>query len=240
MDLKIRDDESYYIYAGSKIHVQISDTQSAIPCTAGFPVIKPNGIKGILTGGHCVFENTDPDVYTEIEGQLQDIGDVTKVAVGDKDGNEYAFIELHTWAWGDPTACVPKLDRNGILRFVPIDSIYTPKLGERVCGFGSFNGYICGKIVAVNQTAEFSRSRGLPNYVAKGLNKVDTGSKVFSGGDSGGPVYTSEGLIRAHPVGHVVGGGKKDGKGVLFYMPIEKTLKALGNYKIITADSCPE
>ncbi|CAG8840517.1 32971_t:CDS:2, partial [Gigaspora margarita] len=139
MDLKIRDDESYYIYAG---------------------IIKPNGIKGILTAGHCVFENTDPDVFTEIQGQLQDIGDALKVAVGDK-------------------KC-----------------------------FGSVNGYICGKIIAVNQTAEFARSQGLPSYVAKGLNKVDTGSKVFGRGDSGGPVYTSEGLSRAHPAGH----GKKDGK----------------------------
>ncbi|RIB28167.1 hypothetical protein C2G38_2028746 [Gigaspora rosea] len=112
-------------------------------------------------------------------------------------------------------------------------------LGEEVCGFGSSNGYVCGKIVAVDQTAEFTRRRGYPNFVAKGLNKIDTGLMSFRGGDSGGPIFTSEGLTRAHPVGHVVGGGKQDGKNVTFYMPIETTLKALGDYKIITADSCP-
>ncbi|CAG8783820.1 4921_t:CDS:2, partial [Gigaspora rosea] len=204
MNLKIREDKSYYIYAGKRIHIQVSDTQSKARCTAGFPVIKPNGRKGMLTAGHCVYENTDPDVYTKINGTLEDIGDVTKVAVGDEEGNEYALIELHTWEWGDPTACVPKLDRNGILQFAPINSTYSPKQGEEVCGFGSFNGYVCGKIVEVDQTAEFTRR-----------------------GDSGGPIFTSEGLARAHPVGHEVGGGKQDGKNVSFYMPIETTLKAL-------------
>ncbi|CAG8730770.1 43556_t:CDS:2 [Gigaspora margarita] len=194
MDSKNKVGRPNYIYAGSRIYVQISNTQSSFSCTAGFPVIKPNGIKGILTAGHCVYKNNDPDVYTIVDGKLEDIGDATKVAVGDRDGNEYAFIELHTWIWGDPTACAVKPDRNGILQFVPITSLYTPKLGERVCGFGSFNGYICGKIVAVDVTAEFTRSEGLPNYVAKSLYKVDTGKKGFGEGDSGGPIFTSEGL----------------------------------------------
>ncbi|KAF0507917.1 hypothetical protein F8M41_018873 [Gigaspora margarita] len=186
MDLKIRDDKPYYIYAGIRIHIQISDTQQKSRCTAGFPVIKPNGMIGILTVGHCVYENNDPDVYTKINETLEVIGDVSKVAVGDVDG-------------------------------------------EEVCGFGSFNGYICGKIVAVDQTAEFTRRRGRPNFVVKGLNKIETELKHFGGEDSGGPIFTSEGLVRAHPVGHVVGGGKQDGKTVLFYMPIETTLEALGN-----------
>ncbi|KAF0545526.1 serine protease [Gigaspora margarita] len=238
MDSKNKVGRPYYIYAGSRIYVQISNTQNSFSCTAGFPVIKPNGIKGILTAGHCVYKNNDPDVYTMVDGKLEDIGDATKVAVGDRDGNEYAFIELHTWIWGDPTACAVKPDRNGILQFVPITSLYTPKLGERVCGFGSFNGYICGKIVAVDVTAEFARSEGLPNYVAKSLYKVDTGKKGFGEGDSGGPIFTSEGLVRAHAVGHIVGGDKYNGRNILYYMPIKKTLKALGDYKIIMADSC--
>ncbi|RIB04767.1 hypothetical protein C2G38_2221443 [Gigaspora rosea] len=232
-------EQSNYIYAGKRIYVENTATGAGFPCTAGFPVIKPNGIKGILTAGHCVERNNDPNVYTTINNTLEIIGDVEIVAKGDRDGNEYAFIELYTWIYGDPTACTVKADRNGILRFVPINSIYIPKLGERVCSFGSFNGYICGKIIEVNATAEFNLEGG-KSFVAKGLHKIDTWNKTGGGGDSGGPVYISQGLVRAQAVGHIVGGGKQGRRNVLYYMPIKKTLDALGGYNIITAESCPD
>ncbi|CAG8571526.1 23969_t:CDS:1, partial [Racocetra persica] len=234
MNSKITDEKSIYVYAGSIIRV---GSPNGARCTTNFPVIKPNGIIGILTAGHCAYANIDFNVYIRVKGKFEEIGDIPNMAVGDEDGNDYAFIELYTWIYGDPKACVLKPDRNGILQLVPITSIYSPNLGEYVCGFGAVNSYVCGEIVEINVAVKFWPERGSGPILVSGLNKIKTEkSKFFNKGDSGGPIITSEALAKAHAVGYIVGGIKEFG--VAYYMPIEKSLKAMGGYSLIITDSC--
>ncbi|CAG8465693.1 11096_t:CDS:2, partial [Paraglomus occultum] len=78
--------------------------------------------------------------------------------------------------------------------FYPVIGLGVVELGEEVCAFGSFNGYLCGKLVETGSSLEISQENA--NYTFAGMNKVDLGEGhgFDSERDLGGPVYVTSNI----------------------------------------------
>jgi len=98
---------------GDLIYVGVSGNEVQ-ECTASF-VVKQAGKKlGMLTAGHCVADanrKRTSNVYkgTQHEGEYKLIGSITNPMIGDKDGNEFAFISTNPDVV--PMPCITVVDK---------------------------------------------------------------------------------------------------------------------------------
>jgi streptogrisin B len=89
-------------------------------------------------------------------------------------------------------------------------------VGQSVCRSGATTGVRCGTVTAINATVNY------PGGIVYGLIRTNICAEA---GDSGGPLYTSSGLI----LGILSGGsGNCTSGGVTYYQPIAEILAVYG------------
>ncbi|BCJ76869.1 serine protease [Catellatospora sp. IY07-71] len=157
----------------------------------------------LITAGHCT--NSSANWWTNSARTIA-IGVRTASSFP---GNDYGLVR-YTTLLSHPSAVNTY---PGLLQLRGIGSAY---VGQAVCRSGATTGVRCGVVTALNATVNY------PEGTVTGLIRTNI---CAENGDSGGPLYTSGGII----LGILSGGtGNCTTGGSTYYQPIGEILAAFG------------
>ncbi|CAG8670899.1 9120_t:CDS:2, partial [Ambispora gerdemannii] len=199
------------------------DKEGSSRCITGFAVKKKGFIydsPGILTAAHCFINSNNGKLETGVNVFVgdKDIGYNDMAKYGDKDGNDYAFIDT------------------------AITSVVTPEIGTEACGFVEEIGLACGKIINRDMqiwgknpgTNELSIKKGL--YVID-IEKKSFKKEAFGPGSSGAPIFVRTSGTTVQALG-IIAAGDDDGEKITVYvMPLSKIFSD-SKLKLVTTKDC--
>ncbi|WP_406727771.1 S1 family peptidase [Streptomyces sp. GD-15H] len=170
-------------------------------CSLGFNVRASSGAEYFLTAGHC----TDVgDTWYANSGRTTVLG--TTVGVGFP-GDDYAIVRYTNSSIAKP----------GTANGVDITRAATPSVGTTVIRDGSTTGAHSGRVTALNATVNYGGGHFLSGLIQTNI--------CAEPGDSGGPLYGSNGTAYGLTSG---GSGNCSSGGTTFFQPVTEALSAYG------------
>ncbi len=170
-------------------------------CSLGFNVRNSAGAQYFLTAGHC----TDgAGTWWSNSGHTTTLG---TTAGSSFPGNDYGLVRYTNTSVSKP----------GTANGVDIVGASTPAVGTTVIRDGSTTGTHSGRVTALNASV---------NYGADGIvNGLIQTTVCAEPGDSGGPLYGSNGQAYGLTSG---GSGNCSSGGTTFFQPVTEALSAYG------------
>ncbi|WP_155055500.1 S1 family peptidase [Streptomyces blattellae] len=169
-------------------------------CSLGFNVQNSSGTQYFLTAGHC----TDgAGTWWSNSGHTSVIGSTTGSSFP---GNDYGIVQYSG-----------SVSRPGTANGVDITRAATPSVNTSVIRDGSTTGTHTGRVTALNATVNYGGGD-----IVNGLIQTNVCAEP---GDSGGPLYGSNGTAYGLTSG---GSGNCSSGGTTFYQPVTEALSAYG------------
>lgn len=220
-------------YGGDGIFVQSGVVGS--PCTAGFPV-KKNGIRYMLSAGHCVDGQNGRIISPAINTNFPDGPFNPNIQMGHSSQSNFTSGLDSTLIAGNFSNRIWIGSRSTSTSWpvVAFSSDGNEMPGRGVCHGGATSGQQCGYVINVSPytwnypAGECTAPRN--EYLYNMTKAIGNASRV-KGGDSGGAVYS------VHPAGaqSVRGHGTISGNGCntdLVYQPIYRTQQVFGTLTV--------
>ncbi|MEJ2861157.1 S1 family peptidase [Actinomycetospora flava] len=168
-------------------------------CSLAFTATAPSGDPRLITAGHCT--NRGGDVSGANNGPIGPV----RSSVFDRTG-DWGVVDVGPgWRATSSVAAEGSTTRS-------ITGTATAPVGATVCRSGSTTGWRCGKVTAVNVTA---------NYAAGPVQGLVLTDACSEGGDSGGPFVSGSSALG------LLSGGTGDcttAGGTSLYQPIDEVL----------------
>lgn len=200
------------LYGGREIA-----TSTGRICTSGFNAKTSSGKAVLITAGHCargwpVFYRLGIRIGTTRAFSFP--------------GNDYAVINVNTNAWR-PRAAVAKSGDD----YVSVTGHSKAAVGTRVCKRGRTTGWTCGRIIAYNQTVNYSGKivRGLVRFAAC-VRPGDSGGSVMAGTKAQGMV---SGTVLYRKGSAQVCGSAVGTANIAWYQPVGEVLTRY-NLRLLT------
>ncbi|MBQ0829905.1 S1 family peptidase [Streptomyces tagetis] len=170
-------------------------------CSLGFNVRSSSGAEYFLTAGHC----TDgAGTWWSNSAKTTVLG---TTAGSSFPGNDYGIVRYTNTSVSKP----------GTANGVDIVGAATPSVGTTVIRDGSTTGTHSGRVTALNATVNYGGGD-----IVSGLIQTTVCAEP---GDSGGPLYGSNGLAYGLTSG---GSGNCSSGGTTFFQPVTEALSAYG------------
>ncbi|MCK2241662.1 MULTISPECIES: alpha-lytic protease prodomain-containing protein [unclassified Crossiella] len=173
-------------------------------CSVGFSAFHDDD-HYVLTAGHCARHGGT------VRGAGGTIGTVSRSSFP---GNDYGTVRVSK----DDANITSKVDRYGEGSDVRIEGSSAVGINGRVCRSGSTTGWHCGRVLAIDETANYGDGN-----VVRGLTRTDACAER---GDSGGSFVSRPEHGRAEAQGMLSGGSGncKDGGGT-YFQPVREVLR---------------